>query len=247
MASTEEARQEIAPDPGWEPRLVLRAARHATLATVHAGQPFAALVTHACTPDLTLLMLLSGLSEHTRHLRADPRCALMAVGAPVETNPQTAPRVTVTGLAEPLDDPALKARFVRIHPYAALYANFADFALYRLRPMGALFVGGFARAHRLRAGALLPDPTAVAALQEAEPEIIAHCNEEHADALVAIARRAGGTGGAWSMVGCDVDGCDLAPAGPEQGTVLRIAWSRPAAEPGDVRSELIRLAREARA
>src|SRR5258708_24414442 len=151
-------------DTGFEARKLLRAARSGTLATVvDGGQPFASLVTPACTPDLSLLLLLSDLSEHTRHLRADPRCSVLVAGLAEGANPQTAPRVTVTGLAEVADDPALKARYLAVHPYAALYAEFADFSLWRIRPLGGLYVGGFARAARLRAADPAPERAARAA------------------------------------------------------------------------------------
>src|ERR1700722_10131217 len=91
--------------PAFEARKLLRAARAGTLATAaDGGQPFASLVTPACTPDLSVLLLLSNLSEHTRHLRAEPRCSIMVSGPAESANPQTAPRVTVTGLAELADD-----------------------------------------------------------------------------------------------------------------------------------------------
>ncbi len=125
-----------------------------------------------------------------------------------------------------------------LHPYASLYADFGDFALWRIRPLGGLFVGGFARAARLRAGDLAPDPAAVAAIAAAEPDIIAHCNTDHADAMAAI----GGGGEGWTMVAADVDGCDLA-AGER---VQRVPWSTPVANAGDVRRELVLLARTAR-
>jgi len=221
--------------PVWQARKLLRAARAGTLASSAQGQPFASLVTPACAPDLSVLLLLSDLSEHTRHLRADPRCSLLVVGAPEGANPQTAPRVTLTGLAEPAADPALKARYLAVHPYAAQYAAFADFALWRMRPLGGLYVGGFARAARLRAADLAPP----AALALAEADIMAHCNTDHPDALAAIAASPGG----WRMVAVDEDGCDLA-----QGErVVRIHWSAPVADPAGVRGELIRLARAARA
>src|ERR1700759_4014443 len=92
-----------------EARRLLRGARVGTLATSTGGQPFASLVTPACAPDLSVLMLLSGLSEHTPHLEAEPRCALMVAGQPDSANPQTAPRVTVTGEATRETDPGLKA------------------------------------------------------------------------------------------------------------------------------------------
>ena len=73
---------------------------------------------------------------------------------PEDANPQTAPRVTITGLAERIVDPALKARYLAVHPYAALYADFGDFSLWLVRPQGGLYVGGFGRAARLRAAQL---------------------------------------------------------------------------------------------
>src|ERR1700761_1478899 len=128
------ASEPAAETPAWQARKLLRAARSGCLATVANGQPFASLVTPACMPDGSLLMLLSRLSEHTRHLAADPHCSIMLTGAPVSDNPQTTPRVTVTGMAEVVEDAALKARYLAVHPYAALYADFGDFAIWRLPP-----------------------------------------------------------------------------------------------------------------
>src|SRR5471030_3333634 len=109
--------------PAFEARKLLRAARSGTLATAaDGGQPFASLVTPACAPDLSVLLLLSNLSEHTRHLRAEPRCSILVCGTAEGANPQTAPRVTVTGTAQIADDPGLKARYLAVHPYASLYA-----------------------------------------------------------------------------------------------------------------------------
>jgi putative heme iron utilization protein len=133
---------------GFEARRIIRAASAATLATQQDGQPFASLVTPATAPDLSVLLWLSTLSEHTRQLQREPRCALLFTGAAETANPQTAPRATVTGLAEQVEDAALKARWLTRHPYAALYADFADFALWRVTLQGALLVGGFARATR---------------------------------------------------------------------------------------------------
>jgi putative heme iron utilization protein len=232
MAPTEDS-------PAWIARCLLRATRFATLATSASGQPFASLVTHACAPDFSVLLFLSDLSEHTRHLRGDPRCSVLVCGAPAEANPQTAPRVTVTGLAAPVDDSALKARYLAVHPYAELYAGFADFNIWRIEPLNALFVGGFARAVRLRSADLTPDAEAVAAVAAAEAGIIDHCNEDHPAGLTAIAREPGD----WRMVVADVDGCDLALGE----WVKRIPWAAPVASAGDIRSELVRLAREARA
>jgi len=170
MASTEDESAVPAnatapgPKPDWQARQLLRAARVGTLATAKDGQPFASLVTPSCAPDGSMLMFLSTLSEHTRQLKAEPRCSLMVAGQSAGANPQTAPRVTITGLAEIEPDPVLKARWLAVHPYAQLYAEFTDFALWRLRPLAGQLVGGFARAFRLKAADLTPDPALVAAV-----------------------------------------------------------------------------------
>jgi putative heme iron utilization protein len=229
-------------NPAFEARRLVRAAASATLATQAAGQPFASLVTPAATGDLSILLLISSLSEHTRQLRAEPRCALLFQGTPAEANPQTAPRVTLTGLAAPVPEaevPALKARFLAKHPYAALYADFGDFALWRVVPGGVQLVGGFARALRLKVAELLPDPAAVAAVAAAAARILDHMNADHADAVAAIA--GGRPGDGWRMVAVDPDGADLALG--EQ--VRRLHFAAPVADAEGVRAELIRAAREA--
>jgi putative heme iron utilization protein len=214
---------------------VLRAARAGTLATAIDGQPFASLVTPATAPDASVLLLLSDLSEHTRHLRADGRCAVMVAGEPGGPNAQTAPRVTITGIATIEPDPALRARWVATHPYAAFYAGFGDFNLWRVKPVGALFVGGFARAHRLRQAELVSDAPEVWA---AEAGVIAHCNADHADALDAIA----GAGSGWQMVACDADGFDLCLGE----VVRRVAWAAPVEDAGAIRAALVTMVKAAR-
>lgn len=226
-------------DPGLEARRLLRAARAGVLATGTDGQPFASLVTPATAPDGSVLLLLSDLSEHTRHLRVEPRCAVMVTGVADGPNVQTAPRLTVTGLAAIEPDPALKARWVALHPYAAFYAGFGDFNLWRVQPGAGLFVGGFARAHRIRRDTLCSDTPALAA---AEAGIIAHCNDDHADTMTVLANDHGFEGEGWRMVACDADGFDLVL----DDAVRRVAWPVPVESAGAVRKALIDLAGAAR-
>jgi putative heme iron utilization protein len=226
---------------------LIRGANAATLASSAEGQPFASLVTPATAPDLSPLLWLSTLSAHTRQLAAEPRCALLFTGPAAGPNPQTAPRVTVTGLAERVPEPEvapLKARWLARHPYAALYADFADFSLWRVRIGGALHVGGFARAERIKASELAPDPAAVDAILAAEAGIIDHMNADHADAVAAIAQGLlGGAAGAWRMVAVDVDGCDLS----DGNQTVRLAFLARLSDSGGVRAALIRATREGRA
>jgi putative heme iron utilization protein len=227
------------PDHGFAARCLFRAAAASTLATQGDGQPFASLVTHAMAPDGALLLWLSTLSQHTHQLAREPRCALMAQGQPTSANPQTAPRATITGLAEQIEDPALKARWLARHPYAALYADFGDFGLWRVVPQSGLLVGGFAAAHRLRQADLAPDAAAVAALAAAEAEIIAHVNADHPETLALLA----GSDAGWRMVALDGDGFDMAAGDLLQ----RHAFAKPVTDADGVRRALILAARAARA
>ena len=227
-------------DLAFAARCLLRAARSGTLATQSDGRPFASLVTPAVTPDGAVLLLLSALSAHTRHLRADPRCALLVAGQPVNANPQTAPRLTVVACAQPEPDPALRRFWVGRHPYAALYADFADFSLWRLVTLSGHYVGGFGLARKLAADALAP-PAQTVSTQAAQDSALARWNDSQADALAAVARGAGGAG-AWRLLGLDPDGIDLV----QDETVVRVAFDRPATGPDGVETALTHLVQAAR-
>lgn len=225
------------PDPAWQARCLLRAARSAVLATSHKGAPFASLVTPAFAADLAAVMWLSRLSDHTRHLMEEPRCALMVQGAATGPNPQTAPRVTLTGRAEQIEDEGLKARWLAIHPYAAMYAGFSDFSLWRVVPEGAHLVGGFARAFRLGPAKLLAPAEAVAAVTAGEGDVMTYCNVHHAGAMELLGRYATGEDAEWRMVALDTDGFDVS-----EGTrTVRIGWESLIVDTGAVRNALVRM------
>jgi putative heme iron utilization protein len=227
-------------------RRVVRACRKAALATILAApagdgrMPYASLVTVAVDHDLAPILLLSGLADHTRNIAADPRVSLLFDGTAHRANPQTGPRVTLQGTAARSDDPRLRARFLARLPAAAEYAGFGDFAFYRVAPERVHFVGGFARAVWFEAPFGL-DAAAVAAVAEAEADILAHMNADHADAVLRMAQHLGGDDWtAWRMIGIDPDGCDLAC----DDRILRQPFERPIDGPEAARATLVALARK---
>jgi len=231
----------LAGESGFAARCLLRAARWGSLATGAEGEPLASLVTHAVAPDGAVVMLLSMLAEHTKQLTAAPCCALMAVAAPENLNWQTAPRVTVIGEAVVTEDRELRAYWLARHPYAGLYAEFSDFALWRLMPERALYVGGFGKAARLGAASLLAPAEAVAAIGVAGREIVDHCNRTQGEALSRMAHAAGASG-PWRMLGVDTDGVDLV----QDEAVMRMAFDAPAADADGASAALQRLLGAAR-
>lgn len=237
-------------------RRLMRGQAKATLATTmadrerDAGAPYASLVTIATDHDGAPILLLSGLSDHTRNLAADDRAALLVDGTGGLDAPQTGERATLMGRVRRIDDPAAldrcRRRFLARHPSAALYAGFGDFAFFRLDLSRAHYVGGFARAVWIDDGASVLTPAAVAeALAAAEPGIVGHMNEDHADAVGLYATRLlGQPEGAWRLAAIDADGCDLTAG--EEGPVVRLPFPQPLADAAAARAMLVDLARQAR-
>lgn len=201
-------------------RRVARAARKAALATSLEGRPYVSLVTLAFDHDLSPILLLSRLADHTRNLLADARASLLLDGTDGHPNPQTGPRVTLVGTLAEDDDPRLRRRFLARHPGAALYAGFGDFAVWRMSVERAHFVGGFARAVWFDAPLV---PEAESAFAAAEEEgVLTLLDEGHSDLVAALAARAGGAPDAgWKVSGWDPDGCEL----EVDGALLRLSFA----------------------
>jgi putative heme iron utilization protein len=144
-------------------RRLLGDARYGALATIDAadGHPMASRVAVALDAEGAPLLLISALSAHSGALDADPRCSLL-VGEPGAGDPLAHPRLTVSGHARRIarDDPsqpAVRTRWLEVHPKAALYVDFGDFAFWRIDVMQASLNGGFGRAYRLTAQDLSSD------------------------------------------------------------------------------------------
>src|SRR5579864_7163579 len=131
---------ERADSPAATARRLMRSLDRATLATSQDGWPYASLVLTAVDPDASPLLLLSDLAEHSKNLKRDSRASLLFDGTAGLDDPLTGPRVTVIGIAMPVADELLLARFTRRHPGAAAYAGFGDFHLHRLTMMRAHLV-----------------------------------------------------------------------------------------------------------
>jgi putative heme iron utilization protein len=143
--------------------------------------------------------------------------------------------VSITGQAEQVEDAGLKARWLARHPYAEMYADFADFSLWRVVPQAGLMVLGFGRAYRLRAAELATDPAAVAALAAAEPAIRARLAAEPG-LPAALARRLGGPEGEWQVGALSPDGCDLLER--REGWTLFLGFPQVVSGEGDLLSAL---------
>lgn len=223
-------------------RRVMRGCNRAALGTLLGDAPYVSLVTVALDHDASPILLLSRLADHTRNLDADPRVSLLFDGTHGLANPQTGPRVTIMGRAAATDEPRHRARFLARHPQAAMYAGFADFAVYKVAVERAHFVGGFARAVWFDDKVTL-DAKVALAMAAAEADILDHMNRDHAEAVGLMARRllkARGTG--WRLTGIDLEGCDIGRGA----IVLRLPFEHPLDRPEQAREVLAALATLAR-
>jgi putative heme iron utilization protein len=241
-SSDRPSKAEIAADA----RRLARRAFKASLATLDSasGAPYASLITVATDLAGAPIFLISTLARHTRNLSHDPRAAILIDGSGDLADPLQGARVTLHGRAETVNDDAVKRRFLARHAEAAFYVDFPDFAFWRLAVEGAHYIGGFGRIVDLEPDELLVPLEGAEALAEAEAGIVAHMNEDHADAIELYALAfTGGDPGPWRMTGIDPEGCDIA-LGQDAG---RIVFSAPVTTPQGARKELVRLAEAARA
>jgi putative heme iron utilization protein len=124
-----------------------------------------------------------------------------------------------------------------------MYAEFGDFNFYRMSVERVHSVGGFASARWIGSKDFLLAGAGPKAVGAAEEDVMAHMNSDHIEAVrgyaKALLKR---RGDGWTIAGVDPDGIDLTV----DGRFARLNFGVVATGAGDLRSELIRLAAEAR-
>ena len=232
-------------DPGLAAKKLLREGRSGALATLVAGSgdPYCSLVNVATAVDGAPLLLLSKLALHTKNLLADARVSLM-LDERKEGDPLEGARVMLMGTCAKDSDPLSGPAYLRRHPEAGMFANFADFAFYRMEIARAHLVAGFGRIVDLKPQDVRTDISDARALVESEVDAIAHMNADHADACRLYATRLlGASDGDWRCVGIDPEGLEL-----QKGrTALRLPFPPRVTGPGPLRALLKQLADQARA
>jgi putative heme iron utilization protein len=232
-------------DPRQVAKKMLREGRGGALATLMAGSgdPYCSLVNVASAPDGAPLLLISRLAVHTKNILADHRVSLM-LDERKEGDPLEGARVMLMGTAAATDDAAARRRYLARHPSAEMFAGFTDFAFYEIKLTGAHLVAGFGRIVDLAPADVLTDLRDAAALLEAEPEIVTHMNEDHAETCRLYATKLmGAPDGAWRCVGCDPEGIEL----QLERMALRLPFPQRINSPAALRQVLKQLAEKARA
>lgn len=227
---------------------LVRASPSASLATITGdGFPFCSLTSVGTDADGSPVILVSRLSGHTTNLLADARCSLLFARTG-KGDPLAHPRITVWGHAGIVErDSALgervRRRFLARQPKAQLYIDFPDFLFVRIDLSGASLNGGFGKAYELSKADLTTSLAGADDLIEAEEGVIAHMNDDHADAVRLYATHyARREEGPWRMVTCDPEGFELSTGSD----MARVPFSARIDTADKLRVELIRMARAAR-
>lgn len=142
-------------------RALVQGQRQAALGTLDSGAPFVSMVLYALElrdeAAPALLIHVSRLSPHTRHMLADPRASLLVMQPDTGAgDPQALPRVTLQATAHPLPADAAgysaaRTAYLNRLPQQAYLFDFPDFTLFSLELAEARYVGGFAKAFSLDA------------------------------------------------------------------------------------------------
>ena len=235
-------------DPKFDPkaaaRKLLREGRSGALATLMAGagDPYCSLVNVATAFDGSPILLISRLAIHTKNILADARVSLM-LDERKEGDPLQGARVMLMGRAEQTNDADIRRRYLARQPEAYMFADFPDFAFYRIALGGAHLVAGFGRIVDLKPQDILADISGADELLAAEGGAVAHMNEDHADSCRLYATKLlGAPDGDWRCAGLDPEGMEL-----QNGrTALRLPFPRRVSGPGPLRAVLKQLADQAR-
>ena len=179
--------------------------------------------------DLSPILLLSNLSEHTTNIIKNSSVSLMVCEEnnlynffPKFKNnfpnidyedPMSRPRVTLIGNIKKTSNKNHRSRFLKRHPAAKLYSNFGDMNFYKIEIKTAHLIGGFAQVKWFKKSELVNNENLN--FIESEASIISHMNDHHQESIKLYLQKfiknlkTREKTGAWKIVGIDPDGFDL--------------------------------------
>jgi len=208
------------------------------------GFPFGSVVPYCLDEQGRPLILISRIAQHTRNLKADPRCSLL-VGERDAEDVQAAGRLTLLAEARQLVEAdaidVAAQRYYRYFPDSRDYHRVHDFDFWVLQPVRWRYIGGFGAIHWLEQVALAnPFASEGGAV---ERSMVEHMNEDHAAAIAHYVREAGlPQEPKASLVGIDSEGFHLRIGQ----RLFWLAFAEPCATPQAVRQALVAMARASR-
>lgn len=193
-------------------RTVLAASGTGTLSTLHheSGWPYGSIVNFATEKPAEgparVLFFVSRLAEHTANITADPRASLLVSAVQGSGDRLATARATFMAEAVAVEKTdSAKQAFLAAHPQAS-YVHYDDFLCFELQVRSIRYIGGFGEMSWVGGEAFATaeaDP--IAADGEAARAAVQHCNADHADAVLEMARALSGLREAQSATMLSVD------------------------------------------
>jgi len=231
-------------------RTLVSAVRTATLCTLfeETGAPYGSFVTFALHEGRPVF-LVSELAEHTKNLHGDSRASLL-VAETGSGDPLANGRVTLVGRCTKVPDgqrQAVRETFLGVHANASYYVDFKDFSFFQLEVEQIRYIGGYGRMSWVESAdwyTAEADPIAPFA-----GRILDHMNKDHGAALLAYCHafsKAGEVPEA-RMTGIDRYGFEMSAKTDKGPRPIRVAFDGSIADAHEARTQLVELAKRARA
>ncbi|MUM15985.1 DUF2470 domain-containing protein [Mycobacterium sp. CBMA271] len=236
----------VRPSAAEEARTVAASTNTATLATLSAdGDPWASLVTYGLLGGSPVLCV-SRMAEHGRNLIRDARASVSIVAPNPPLDPLANTRITLAGtVRQPASAelPAAREAHIAAVPAARYYIDYSDFSVWILDVERVRWVGGYGRM----------DSATGADYDSAAPDLVSpksaaavnHLNDDHGQALLAMAQRLGGYPDATDArcEGADRYGLDIRVSTPRGWSVTRVGYLDPISSIDELRSATVQLAK----
>ena len=135
---------------------ILSTTRVAALGTIRDEEPRVSMVAFVAAPDYSLFYIhVSRLAQHTVDMQKNKQVSLLI--AEIDdgrTDPQTLARLSIRASAEFMENgepgySPVKNMYIEAFPASEPLFNMLDFGLWRIKPKGARYVAGFAKAFNL--------------------------------------------------------------------------------------------------
>ncbi|MBL4775874.1 MAG: DUF2470 domain-containing protein [Mariprofundus sp.] len=211
----------------------------------HDGYPFGSMMPYALDADDNPLFLISTMAVHTQNILKNPKASLYVAAPNAEGEPLGAARLTLMGDVSRTENDDVRSIYLKAHANARHWVDFDDFSFYRLAIKQAYYVGGFGVMGWIDHEAYLassPDP-----LRKIAADVIEHMNNDHADALILLAKHQGGIDAdEVRMIGVDRLGFDVKVHIGEQLRSARISFPNSVDDAADVRSVFVAMVQQAR-
>ena len=203
--------------------------------------------------DLSPILLLSDLSEHTTNIKNNSYVSIMFCEEKKMYNyfpefknkiklinyedPMSRPRVTLIGKLSITKKKIHKERFLSRHPAARLYSNFSDMNFYKLKIDSAHLVGGFAHVKWFKRNDLIL--TKISNFEKNEALIMDHMNNHHQKSIHLYLKKLMliNSFKNWKIVGIDPDGFDLR----KKGELIRMCFEKELLSAQKLRGKFIQL------